>query len=118
MSLIGAGVGLRNICIIERDANMGTPDSWGNPSLPDWQPHAEVKCNAWTQSGMENVTAKRIVGLNERMVAMPLGTDVEITDRVSAVTFCNGDRFWDGPMNIRSVQIYSEHLELTLEEVR
>lgn len=117
MSLSSAGVGLRHLCTIQRDSNLGTPNAWGGSSSPDWQDLATVACNAWSGQGREDDSPNRSVGLEDRRISVGSSTDVLLTDRVSTVTISNGDPLWSGPMNIVAVLKYADHTELVLEAV-
>lgn len=117
MSLLSSRVGLRHRCSIERDASAGTPNTWGNPSTPDWTTFAtDVPCRAWTTAGREPASDEQILAIEDRRVTVPLDTDVTDADRLGDVTD-RGAVIFDGPMNIQAVLRYPDHLELMVERI-
>ena len=77
MSLISSRASLVHLCTLERNANIGSDDGYGNPLPPQWVTNVEdVPCRAWT-SGHETVSNLGVVSVViEVHVVVPLGTDV------------------------------------------
>lgn len=116
MSLITSRLSLTQRCTIERDANAGNDDSWGEGNAtPDWQPHiTDLPCRAWATGGTETVTrTDTIAAIGDVTVIVPLGTDVTEQDRVASVTF-RGDTIQQGPLGIRAINSRRDYLELIL----
>jgi hypothetical protein len=118
VSLASSRVGLTDRCTIERDSSAGTSGAWGQPDAPSWGPHlTDHPCRAWVDSGREPIEDGKSVVLVDRRLSLPLGTDVTESDRIASVTR-RGVQVFDGPMNVRTVLTYPDHLELSLEVVR
>lgn len=118
MSLIGSRVNMTSTCTIERDANAGIPNNWGNQTTPNWQPHLiDVPCRAWAEAGRETVTnSTTVVVVEDARLIVPLGTDVTEQDRVASVSF-RGATTMAGPLGIRAVLTHQDHIEIVLVKV-
>lgn len=119
MSLSSSRVGYKHRCTIQRDANAGTSNEWGNQDSPNWRAHlTDLPCRAWTNAAKEPVDDEKTVVLEDRRVSVVLGTDVTEADRVASITDKQGSTIFDGPMGIEGVLSYSDHMELILEHIR
>lgn len=117
MSLTSSRVSLVHRCTIERDANAGTTDAWGNPLPPDWQTHlADVQCWAWEVAGREPVDPDRTIVVRDRRLRVPADTDVTERDRIATVTH-RGTVLLAGPLGIEAVLRHGDHLELVVTGV-
>lgn len=118
MSLVSSRLSLTHRCTIERDANAGGDDGWGNPPAPSWQTHlSDLVCRSWVTAGREEVKdGQSIVVVEDTRLIVPLGTDVTERDRVASVTY-RGGTVQDGPLGIRSVLVRRDRIELVLVKV-
>lgn len=109
---------LAYLCTIERNANSGSPDPWGNPVAPDWEPILiDQPCVLWTTAGREVVSdTTTVVVVEDMRLLLPAATDVTAADRVVSVTY-RGGMVQDGPLGIRAVLVHRDHIELVLVEV-
>ena len=99
---------------VERNANVGTDNGWGNPEPPDWVTQIEdLPCRAWTGSHITRAHQGTIVVVTEVNMLVPLGTDVTVDDRVVAVT-SRGETIFAGPLAVHAVLVRRDHLELIL----
>lgn len=115
MSLIATGASLTQRCSIERDASSATDDGWGNPNVPNWQPHlSDVRCFAWAESGQEVIEGSATVEPVQTVhLLLPADTDVTERDRVATVTY-RGGTAQDGPLAVRALLRRPDHIELVL----
>ncbi len=110
-------------CTIERDQNAGQEAHGGYPQQPDWQPLAtEVTCRLWRSMSLaarasERVAPQRAMTLGDLMLALPPGTEVTTSDRVTGVTDRLGVVTAAGPLNITAVLPQLSHIRLVLQEV-
>lgn len=120
MSLIASGVALRHRLATQRDANAGEEtNSRGDIVKPGWDDHLdEVPCRAWTTTVQEPNEDDVLIAVEERRVAVKRGTDITEADRVLEVTEKDGTVLFDGPMEVKGVQIYPDHIELQLKRIR
>jgi hypothetical protein len=118
MSLVAARLSLTHRCTIERDTNAGTPDAWGTPETPSWQPHlTELPCRGWTRAGVETADATTTTVVEDMRLIVSLGTDVTEQDRVNGVTDRGTTIIIAGPVGIRAVIGRKDHLELVLVRI-
>lgn len=104
-------------CTVERDANAGTQETWGNPVSPNWQPHlVDLTCRSWVDAGREPVDSDRTVTIVDRRVHAARGTDVTTRDRVVGISE-RGTVVAAGPWGIEAVLERRDHLELVLQEI-
>lgn len=116
MSLISSGVSLIHRCTIERDANAGTDDGWGNPLPPDWQEHVtDLRCRGWTARTETTTHSGTVTVLIEVRLIVPLGTDVTLHDRVAGISE-RGRMIFAGPLAVHAVLERRDHLELVLSK--
>lgn len=114
MSLASTRLSLTHLMTIQRDANAGTDNGWGNPDSPDWQPHlTDVPCRSWADAGRETVDATTTVVVEDLRVIVTIGTDVTERDRLGDITH-RGHVVVKGPTGIRAVLRNQDHLELVL----
>lgn len=120
MSEVSARLSMRHRCSIARDANAGGGDTpWGSDGPPDWQPHiTDLPCRVWTNAAREPTETQKTFVVEDRRLAIPLGTDVTEADQLTSVTDVAGNVIYPGPMNITGVLTYHDHLELLVEQVR
>lgn len=117
MSLISSRLSLKHRVTFQRDASIGTTDSWGGPNVPAFADHlVDVPCRVWTSAGHEAVNATTAVVVEDMRLLVALDTDVTEQDRVSAVTY-RGDSIVAGPVSIRAVMRHQDHLELVLVRI-
>jgi hypothetical protein len=107
-------------CAIERDAAHGTPDGYGLPSEPNWQPLLEnVPCFLWSTAGRELIGAEKSEVIEDLRMLVPMGTDVTARDRVNGVTDRLGHSIRQGAMGITGPPMWKhDHLELVLTGVQ
>jgi hypothetical protein len=118
VSLVSSRVNLGHRCTIERDANAATPDAWGTPETPDWQPHlTDLACRGWTRAGVERADATTSTVVEDMRLIVSLGTDVTEQDRVNGVTDRGTTIIIAGPVGIRAVIGRKDHLELVLVRI-
>lgn len=109
----------RTVTSIYRDMNAGQEDAGGQTPPPDWELVAtEVPCRATVTAAVEPVDAEKTVVVEDRRVAVPVDTDVTEADQLGAIAFEDGTVKFPGPMNVRGVYAYSDHLELVVEQIR
>lgn len=126
MGLLAAGLGFSHRCVIERDANAGTLDTWSNPVAPSWTTHlADQPCLARQLTlrdkrlGAEgSITIEDPDTLEDLRLYVPWGTDVTASDRVASVSV-QGASLLEGPLTIVTVlrqagPVGPSHLELVL----
>jgi hypothetical protein len=104
---------------VQRDASLAAPaDPYGHAPPPSWQPHlADVPCRMWEVDATTAVEPVEHHNLRHRL-AVPHGTDVRATDRVTSVLDAAGvERVLDAPLRIDAVLPRASHLELRLSEV-
>lgn len=119
MSLVSARLAMRHRCTVQRDVAVNTPNPWNGPGTPDWQNHlTDLPCRAWTNIAREPIEPMKTFVVEDRRVAVPLGTDVTEADQLGDVTDPAGNVIFHGPMNIQGVLAYSDHLELLVEQIR
>ena len=105
-------------CTLERDAAHGTPDGYGLPSEPDWQPLlASVPCRLWSTAERELIDGKKSTVIEDLRLLVPMATDVTERDRVNGVTDRLGNPVRQGAMGITAVLGKHDHLELVLTGV-
>jgi hypothetical protein len=109
--------------VIERDE--AEPDEFGAVTKAEWLPVGETVCRLWWWKGSKS-TAKSASNQYARPqatydetggdLALPLDTDVKVTDRLGAVTdVSTGEVIDEGPFRIVSLNRYEDHIELSLE---
>lgn len=117
MSLASSRIAFDHRCTIQR--NEGEADPWGGTGDPVWADLiTDLPCKAWSglQQGWETPNENAIVVSMKRFLAIPFDTEVDEGDRVGNVTW--GDKiFFEGPMNIEAVLVFSSHKELVLEKI-
>jgi hypothetical protein len=106
---------LTHSCTIQRDANAGTADAFGQPNPPSWQNHlASLPCRTQAAAGREAVAnTTTVVVIEDVRLVVQSGTDVTEADRVSSVTY-RGDEIQAGPLTIRAKLVHQDHIELVL----
>lgn len=117
MSLVSSRVSLLHRTTVERDANAGTSDGWGQAQPADWQAHlSDLPCRVWTRAGREQIDAATSIVAEDMRLVVELGTDVTEQDRLGDVTY-RGDTIVAGPISIRAVVARKDHVELFLERI-
>lgn len=110
---------LSETCTIERDEALDdAPDPYGQAPPSAWVPLAQlVPCTYWQTSGDTTMTEGREVVVEQRLMAVPHGTDVRESDRVRDVRGPDGAIREAGPLRIDAVTERASHVELALTEV-
>lgn len=74
---------------VERDQAV-TTDPYGGTS-PDWQTHlTDQRCKQWVATGRTAVSEDRTALVEDWKLAVPLGTDVRVGDRVTSIADGSG----------------------------
>lgn len=95
--------------VVERDAG-GAGDPYGGEAQ-SWQPHlADQPCKAWVETGRTAVTEDRTAVVADWSMAVPVGTDIAVGDRVTSVTARSGDTIIGRTMYVD----YVEHKRVQL----
>ena len=105
-------------CTLERDAAHGTPDGYGLPGDPNWQPlTVALPCWLWSTAERELIGGQKSEVIEDLRMLVPMGTDVTERDRVNGVTDRLGNWIRRGAMGITAVMAKHDHLELVLTGV-
>lgn len=109
---------MRHRCTTLRNVDSGTPDAWGDPGGPDWQPRLTGQaCHAWFASGHRRIAAGDNVVLSDLRVLVPLGIDVTTNDRLGDITDRRGTVIVPGPLLIDVIATRADHQVLFVKEV-
>lgn len=102
-------------CTIERKAK--TSDGAGGHTEA-WSSHLTgLACRAWFDEGKTLIESEKITTITQRVVIVPLGTDVTKGDRIASVTDRKGATLFPGPMPVSSVQHRQDHIQLFVREI-
>ncbi len=102
---------------VERDQATGT-DSWGNPTVPDFQPLGTLKCFAWSTSSREIVDGDKTAMVEDMRVMFALDADIEEGDEISAIKDRQGTVIIPGRLKVDGpVQRKHTHLEAALMRI-
>lgn len=111
MTALGSRVSMTHLCTTQRRA-AGT-DSWGQAS-GTWTDHLTNQvCRAWFVSESLSIMPGEIAGVTTRHLALPLGTDILETDRVTDVTY-RGAVIFEGAHTIDQLITWPDRIELVL----
>lgn len=99
---------------LERNAAIGVPDEYGNPSPASWTALTTVPAWLWTTADREVMDARKTAVVEDTRMIVPRGTDVTAKDRVNGVKDRRGRDVRPGIFMIESVINRRDHLELML----
>lgn len=108
---------LTMIAHIERNGVTGK-DAWNVPLAPNFQPHAEVPCFAYSKASGDVVDGKKLAITHDLRMMFALGIDVRADDRVAKITDRKGATLIPGPLRIDgAVEYKHNHMEAALVRV-
>lgn len=111
MTALGSRVSMLHLCTTQRRA-AGT-DPWGQGN-GTWTNHLTNQvCRGWFVSESLSIQPQEIAGIVTRHLALPLGTDILETDRVTDITY-RGNVIFDGAHTIDELVIWPDRIELVL----
>lgn len=87
-------------------------------AVPGWATFiAAQPCFLYVSGGREVVAPDRTADVDVSKMIVPLGADIENTDRINGVADRLGNPVFAGLLNITDVLPHHDHIELTLERV-
>jgi hypothetical protein len=90
----------------------------GNPGPLAWATHiASLPCWLYSSIGREAVDPERTTVVEDIRLLVPTGTDITERDRVNGIVNRLGESVLEDVMNIRSVLLKRDHLEVLLTRV-
>ena len=108
--------------VVERDT--AGEDAYGASTGPNFEYHATVPCRLWWDKSSGARAANRVYVSPSRTVPtsvggmiVPLGTDINENDRVTAVRDRQGNPKVDGIFQVSAVLYEEDHIELDLVRV-
>lgn len=111
MTALGSRVAMRHRVTTQRQA--AGSNSWGQPS-GNWTNNlTNQPCRCWDVSAQLVIAPGEIAPVQQRKLALPLGTDILDTDRIGDVTY-RGAVVFEGPMTIDQLDVMADRIELTL----
>lgn len=114
MSLVTTRIGLIHRMTTDRAAS---GDDGGGGATPVWEPHlVDQPCRAWTDVTKQAMNSEQIVVVTDARISVPLGTDVRDTDRVASVRDRTGGDVLYAPLDIQGIAVFSDHLELLVQQ--
>lgn len=109
---------MRHRCTIQRDGQ-ATTDSFGHKAPAIWEAHLSSQpCRYWVQTAAVDRSAGIVATVAMHHLALPVGTDVEVGDRVTVIEDRRGTDLVGATMVIRTVVKRPDHLQCGLESVR
>lgn len=109
---------MRQRCTIER--NQGGTDGHGAKTSANWQPHlTDVACCAYYMTGKLQQQPEQTEGIADLRLLLPVGTDIERTDRIGQIADRLGAVVHQGPLAIQGpIGRRADHLQLAIRQVR
>jgi hypothetical protein len=106
--------------LVQRDANAGTQDAYGNEQAASWATQiAAQACYYWQPAtGRAESQGERNVLIYGHQVVMPLETDITEADRINGITDRRGRVVSADVFGITGIARKPDHLLLTLEVIK
>lgn len=102
---------------VERNVATGT-DQWGQPVAPDFQPHIELPCFAYTPSSRDIIDGDKVATSQDVRIMLAVGSDIEDSDEIAGITDKEGNVLFAGRYRVDGpVQFKHNHLEAPLRKV-
>ena len=93
-------------------------DDGGQPLPAEWETlHEALPCRLYSSAGQELTTEARLAVVEDIRLMVPVGSDVTERDRVVRIADRLDNTVLDRTLNIRSVLLKRDHLELLLTGV-
>lgn len=92
-------------------------DSLGQPT-PTWAAHLpSLPCRWWTKDENEVMDGQKVAVFSPTRILVPIGTDILVTDRITAIKNRAGVTLVGNTLQIRAVIRRRGHKEVRLMEV-
>lgn len=113
MTELGSRVGMTHRCSLLRNA--GATNTWGTKDASYTAYLSNVACRAWYVTDTLLVEPAEVTPVATYHIALPLGTDVTVNDRVGPVTF-RGALVLAGPSyRIENLVRWPDRIELIVK---